>query len=134
MKAQVKVSPTTILEIEAPKQKDLFKAMASAHEVFGEKACGCCKGTDIVPVWRTVTVVKGKKTETYEFPEYHCRSQGCFARLSLGTMNDDSGVLFPKRRLLPNGKPPGKDEGDKATYGPHNGWTKYKGPAVEEAE
>lgn len=124
MKAQVKVSPSVILEIEAPKQKDLFKAMASAHEVFGEKECGLCKSTNIFPVWRTATKTTGKKIETFEYPEYHCKD--CRARFSLGVINDDTGTLFPKRKLLPNGQPPAKGEEDKAVYGPHNGWSKYK--------
>jgi hypothetical protein len=33
--------------------------------------------------------VKGKKVETFEFPEYHCQNPQCRARLSLGTINDD---------------------------------------------
>jgi hypothetical protein len=131
VKAQAKVGPNLIVELEAAKQKDLFKALASAHEVFGEKECGLCKSKEIVPVWRTVTVVKGKKQETFEFPEYHCQNQQCRARLSMGTMNDDSGTIYPKRKLLANGKPPGKDDGDQATYGTHRGWTKYRGPAGE---
>jgi len=138
MKLQVKVGPKIIIEIEAAKQKDVFKMAASAHEVFGEKSCGVCNGTDIYPAWRTVTVVQGKKVETHEFPEWHCSD--CRARLSLGTMNDDTGILFPKRKLMPatntektNGKPPGKkDDGSKATYGPHRGWTTYKGDKNEE--
>src|SRR5262245_6341557 len=133
MKAQVKVNSNIIIELEAPKQKDLFKAIASAHEVFGEKECGLCKSKEIIPVWRNVTVVKGKKTESYEFPEYHCLNSACRARLSLGTLNDDTGTLYPHRRLLPNGKPPGKDSRDQAKYGSHRGWTKFKGNA-ENAE
>jgi hypothetical protein len=137
MKAQVKVAPSIILEVEAAKQKDLFKAIASAHEVFGEKKCGLCGCTDIRPVWRTVTVVKGKKTETYEFPEYHCQGRlesgaFCGARLRLSTINDDTGTLFPQRKLLANGKTPGKDDGDQAKYGAHNGWSRYKGEAKDE--
>jgi hypothetical protein len=101
--------------------------------VFGEKECGLCKGTDIVPAWRTATRVKGKTVETFEFPEYHCQNPQCRARLSLGTINDPTGTLFPQRRLMPNGKVPGKkDDKSLAKYGPHNGWTKYKGPAGEE--
>lgn len=134
MKIQVKVSPAVIVELEAAKQKDLFKLMASAHEVFGEKCCGLCKSTDIVPRWRTATRVEGKKVETFEFPEYHCQNPKCRARLALGTINDDTGTLFPQRRLLPNGKVPGKkDNKDQASYGPHNGWSTYR-PGKAEAD
>lgn len=133
MKAQVKVSPTIIVEVEAGKQKDLFKAVASAHEVFGEKKCGCCGGTNVAPVWRTVTTVKGKKTETFEYPEWHCQEPKCRARLALGTINDDSGTLYPQRKLVDGQRPPTKEEREqgKGTYGPHNGWHRYQGKKEE---
>jgi hypothetical protein len=136
MEIQVKVNPTTIVTLEAAKQKDLFKLVASAYEVFGEKKCGLCGGTDIIPKWRVVTVLKGKKTETYEFPEYRCQGRlkdgtFCGARLNLSTINDDTGTIFPQRKLLANGKPPGKDDGDQAKYGSHNGWTRYKGEKAD---
>lgn len=132
MKAQVKVGPTTIIEVEATKQKDLFKAVASAHEVFGEKKCALCGCTDITPVWRTVTVVKGKKTETYEYPEYHCQGvangRRCGARLALGTINDDSGTLYPSRKLKDDGQPVTKEDrenGVEGKYGSHRGWHRF---------
>lgn len=148
MKAQVKVGPNTIIDIEAGKQKDLFKGIASAHEVFGEKSCGLCGCTNITPTWRTVTVVKGKKTETFEFPEYHCQGvlengRRCGARLSLGTINDDTGTLYPQRRLIieggkkDQGRPPSKqekEEGVTGDYGPHNGWTRYRGKVNQNDE
>jgi hypothetical protein len=134
VKAQVKVTPTTIVEVEAAKQKDLFKAIASAHEVFGEKRCGLCGSTEIVPAWRTVTVVKGKKTETYEYPEYHCHGkdengQRCGARLALGTINDESGTLYPTRKLKEDGQPLTKEDRDagiEGRYGRHQGWHRWK--------
>lgn len=140
MKCQVKVSPSTIVEVEGAKQKDVFKAIASAHEVFGEKQCGCCGSTNIVPAWRTVTVLKGKKSETYEFPEYHCKAvndggRRCGARLSLGTINDDTGTLFPQRKLVDGKRPPTKKEkeaGINGDYGPTQGWTIYRGEDVIE--
>lgn len=136
MEMEVKVSPTRIIKLVAEKQKDLFKALASAHEVFGEKECGLCKGPDIVPVWRQTTRVTGKKVETFEFPEYHCQNPQCRARLSLGTINDDTGTLFPQRRLMPDGKVPGKkDNKELAKHGPHRGWTRWKPkPGEKEVE
>ena len=122
MKAQVKVGPNILIEIEAETQKELFQEMASAFEVFGEKKCGLCGKDGIVPAHRSVT--KGKKT--YDYPEYHCSNPECRARLSLGTMLE-GGQLFPIRKLTPEGKP-NREEG---TWGKHNGWTKYKGNPVE---
>lgn len=152
IKLQEKVSPTTIVELEAAKQKDLFKLRASAHEVFGEKQCGLCKSNDIRPVWRVVTSLKNpRKPETFEFPEYHCQGllendgkrKRCGAKLSLGTINDDTGTLFPQRRLIfDKGVPPDmgrlptkaeKEKGINGDYGPHNGWTRYKGKPEEES-
>lgn len=135
MKAQVKVSPSVVVEVEAPKQKDLFKTMASMFEVFGVKKCGLCGSPDIVPVWRSVTKVEGKKMETFEYPEYHCKDhledgRRCGARLALGTINDDTGTLFPIRKLVdtPQGqRPPNKDEkkAGKGAFGPHEGWHRF---------
>lgn len=138
MKVTVKVNPTTTVEVEGSKQKDLFKAVASAHEVFGEKKCGLCGSADIVQAWRPVTVVKGKKTETFEFPEYQCQSlykdadgkyKRCGARLALGTINDDTGTLFPIRKLVDGKRPATKEEkdaGNGGTYGPHKGWHRWE--------
>lgn len=155
MKAQVKVSSSTIIDVEAGKQKDLFKGIASAHEVFGEKRCGLCGCESITPVWRTVTVVKGKKTDFFEFPEWHCNGlvevkedgntfkRRCGARLALGTINDDTGTLFPQRRLIFKeddkskefGRQPSKEEKDNGIMGEYSrgqGWTRYKGEQKDE--
>lgn len=133
MKAQIKVSPSTIIEVEADKQKDLFKAVTSAHEVFGEKCCGLCGSTNIRPVWRTATRHIGKKVEVFDYPEYRCdnvldNGQRCGARLSIGTINDDTGTLFPVRRLIDGKRPATKAEKDQninGSYGPHNGWYRF---------
>lgn len=139
MKAVYQVNPKLSVELDAPKQKDLFKALASAQEVFGEKRCGLCGCTDIIPVWRTVTTIKGKKTETHEFPEYHCqglikdeqtgKQARCGARLAMGTINDDTGTIYPTRKLKENGQPLTKEERDKGVegkYGRHNGWHRFE--------
>ncbi len=129
MKAQVKVNPTTIVEVEAETQKDLFREVASAHEIFGEKVCGLCGCERIVPHWRTATRVTGKKSETFEYSEWRCTNQDCRARLSLGVMNDGSDRLFPNRKLTAEGKP--SLEG---SYGEHQGWSRYRGEKVEDAK
>jgi len=137
MLAEVRVNPNMTVTIEAAKQKDLFKLAASAHEVFGEKSCGICGCTNIVPVWRTATTGAGKNVETFEFPEYRCLGFDkkidafCRAKLCLGTINDDTGTLFPHRALVesPTGmRPPTKAEkkaGNSGKWGPHRGWHRY---------
>lgn len=139
MKAQVKVSPSTIVEVEGEKQKDLFKAIASAHEVFGEKECGLCHSKDIYPAWRSVTTIKGKKADTYEFAEYRCRGildtgRRCGGRLAMSTINDDTGTLFPNRKLVDGKRPATKAEleaGITGEYGPHNGWHRFEKKETE---
>lgn len=128
MKATVRPNKSTVIEVEGETQKELFKEMASAHEVFGEKQCGLCQCEEIVPAYRTVT--QGKKT--YEYPEYHCTNPKCRARLSLGSMMEGGG-LFPIRKLIEDGPEKGKPDREKGVYGPHNGWSRYKGTKNEGA-
>lgn len=126
MKAIVHVGNITI-ELEEAKQKDLFKAVTSVHEVFGEKCCGLCKSEDIVPVWRQASKQVGKKTETYDYPEWRCNK--CFARLSMGTVHDETGTLFPQRRLVNGERPVTKEDrenGITGEFGDHNGWYKFR--------
>jgi hypothetical protein len=133
MKIQAKVSPTLIVELEGDKQKDLFKQFASATEVFNVGPCGLCGCKDVLPKWRVVTIIKGKKSETYEFPEYHCRGlledgRRCGARLTMSTQNDDSGNIYPNRKLVNGERPATKAEIDAGTYGDygsHNGWYRF---------
>lgn len=124
------------IEVEAATQKDLFKAIASTIEVFGEKKCGLCGCEDVVPFWRTVTTVKGKKTETYEYPEFACTNPKCRAKLCFGTHNDDSGTLFPQRKLNEKGQQPTAEEREqgKLKHGPHRGWFRWVPPDKSDRE
>lgn len=108
--------PRIAVEVEGGTQKEVFAEMARAAEIFGEETCGQCDSPNIKPVCRVVG--EGKATFTYY--EWHCKA--CFARLSLG-QSQDGESLFPKRKLDSQGKP----DNEKGTYGPHRGWTHYKG-------
>jgi hypothetical protein len=66
-------------------------------------------------------VTKGKKVY-----EYHCQKPGCRARLALGCMME-GGRLFPARKLDKDGKP----NRENGSFGPHQGWTKFKGEPKE---
>lgn len=123
MKATIRL-PRMTVEVEGQEQKDLFQAAAQAYEVFGEKECGLCGSEDIVPVVRKVL---WKKKEC-DYHEWHCQKPGCRARLSLSP-NMEGGTLFANRRLLPDGKPATGEDREKGEFGPHNGWTRYRGPA-----
>jgi hypothetical protein len=121
-KAQVKTSPALIVEVTGDNQKDLFKSVAQAMEVFGEKACGLCQSGDISLRHR----VTGPKSE---FDYYECACNKCGARLSYGQSGDKTS-LFPKRKLLPTGEPENPKKGG-GSYGQHNGWTKWRGDAKD---
>lgn len=113
--------PKCVVEIEGNKQTELFKEFARSYEVFGETQCGKCGSEHIVPVAREAS--DGKKT--YDYYEWVCKK--CGSKLALG--QQEGGVLFPKRRLMPNGAP--CKPGEKGEY-VNNGWTKYRGDKTED--
>jgi hypothetical protein len=114
MKATIRLAGgNRMVEVDGESQKDLFESMAMAYEVFGETQCGLCGSTNIRPVVRIV--------DKFRFYEYSCQEPGCWAKLTFGQAQEGGG-LFPKRKLLDNGKPDKDGE-----FGPHKGWTKYRG-------
>lgn len=116
MQATIKLAGgARLIQVEGETQADLFEQMAQAYEVFGETCCGLCGTTNIRPVLRVV--------DKYRFYEYQCEEQGCRAKLTFGQSQDVKGALFPKRKLLDNGKPDLKE----GHYGEHRGWTRYRG-------
>lgn len=118
MKATVRMANIDI-EVEAETQRDLFREVARAVEIFGESKCGLCGCEAIVPVWRNVQ--NGKKA--FEYAEMRCTNAACRATLSYG-MAMEGGGMFPKRKLDKDGKP----DNESGTWGGgHNGWTKYRG-------
>jgi hypothetical protein len=102
MKATYKVSDKMLIEIEGKSQKDLFKGIASAIEVFGEKSCGSCSSGDIILRVRTVD-----ENDFYEQVCLHCRATLKFGQHKKG----DS--LFPNRK------------NDDDTYSKTKGWHKF---------
>jgi hypothetical protein len=119
MKATIRLAGgNRMVEVDGENQKDLFESMAMAYEVFGETQCGLCGSTNIRPVVRIV--------DKFRFYEYSCQEPGCWAKLTFGQAQEGGG-LFPKRKLLDNGKPDKDGE-----FGPHKGWTKYRGDNQEE--
>lgn len=115
-KAQVKVSPTTVVEVSGADIKEVFRRRAEAEEVLAEEKCGVCESPRIRYVVRKVS--KGKNN--YEYFEVHCRA--CGARLAFG-QSQDTTSLFPKRRLNDRGEP----DMENGTFGKHGGWTKFRG-------
>lgn len=126
--------PNGTMEVEGETQKDLFKEMAGAYEVFGEEKCGLCGCDNIRPVIR-----KNKAEE--EFFEYQCGGfievnengkkvrKACRAYLYLG-QNKKGGGLFPVRALDEEGKP----DREHGKFGAHRGWSRYRGPKKDESE
>ena len=101
MKVTKRVGDLTI-EVEGETQKDIFKALAGAEEVFGENTCGKCGSTNIRCIVRM--------NDGNEFYEMRCMD--CGARLAFGS-HKKGGGMFPKRR-----------DAD-GNYLPNNGWQKW---------
>ncbi len=120
MKAVLR-TPFVTFEIEGNTPKELFKHLAETQEVFGEQQCGLCEGKNLRFAVRTV----GKFT----YHELVCNDTACQGKLTFGQNNDDTGRLFPVRKLMKDSKP----DREKGTYGKHNGWTKYRGKQEGEA-
>jgi hypothetical protein len=102
-----------------------LKAWLATRDIEEERCRGLCGKEDLLPSYRTVT--KGKKS--YEYAEWACTNPKWRARLSLGTSNDEAAWLFPIRKLTAEGKP----HRETGSYGPHLGWTRFRGEAKEEA-
>jgi hypothetical protein len=107
MKAQFKVRPNLIIEVEEDKQVNLFKSLASIQEVFGENKCGKCGGTDI-----RFTV---RQVDKSKFLELKCNL--CYSKLAISPHDSDAGTLYPNRTK--------KDEAGERQYLPNNGWVKW---------
>lgn len=108
------------LTVQGNTQTELFKAMADAEEIFGEDTCGLCFKKNVIFQVRTV--------DDNDYFEMSCKT--CGAKLAFGQNKNKKGCLFPKRKLDKDGKPDMK----KGDYGPHKGWTKFKGKVEPEAD
>jgi hypothetical protein len=105
MEAQYKTrSGRLFVKVQAEKEKDLFRQLATVQEVFdAETQCGCCNSENIRFQVRSV--------ESMEFFEIICIA--CGAKFEFGQHKNGAG-LFPKRR---------SERGDPL---PNNGWKKWK--------
>ena len=108
MKAQLKVRGNLVIELDGEKQRDLFRAIASAQEVFGERACGKCGSQDLRFRVR-------RNRDEQEFFELLCLR--CWAVLEFGC-HKSGGTLFPRRRK--------GDEGGRQETLPDHGWTHWE--------
>ncbi len=88
MKAQLRVRGNLTIELEGEKQRDLFRAIASAQEVFGERCCGKCGSSDLRFRVR-------RNRDEQEFFELLCLR--CYAVLEFG-VHKTGGTLFPRRK------------------------------------
>ncbi len=109
MKVTRKISPSTVIEAEAPTVLELFEILSQLEEIFRAGPCGCCGGTRIK--FRTRCVPGDLK-----FHEAVC---DCGAALGFGQKKHPAGVLFPQRKDA---------EGN---WKPNGGWAKWQ-PAAEE--
>ena len=118
MKVQFSLNQKIGVEFDAETQLQMFEQLASLQEVFDQKECGKCKGTDFKFYIRKVQ--DGK--DEYIYPELHCSNLSCRAKLTFGQMK--GGSLFPVRYER-EGKEYVKDAEGKGVKRGNNGWVKY---------
>lgn len=117
--------PKCEIRIEGETQRDVFDKFSEMADVFAERCCGLCQSEDITPRRRVATGDKGKKFDYYS---WQCNNPECRAQLNIGQYNDGGiGGMFAKRRLDRDGNP----DGENVSFGPHNGWTRYRGEPVD---
>lgn len=93
MKAQFKVSPKLIVEVESDSQRSMFEDLAKVSEIFGQDACGKCKSSNIKFVVRNATT-KDKKPVKY----YSMDCMECHAKLSIGQHMENPDNMFVRRK------------------------------------
>ncbi len=126
MKAQYKVNPKLLVEVEGKTQLELFDQLATVSEVFGISVCGVCECKDVQFAKRSV--------DNNNYYEMVCMSPACGARLSMGLSKQKPGEMFPIRKLITKGPEKGKPSRKLGEFGPTNGFTKYRGKPVEDEE
>jgi hypothetical protein len=94
------------VDVEAQSQTELFEALNSVDEVFGNDECLKCNSTDI-------TFLVREDKEDNKYYELQCRK--CFAKKMFG-QHKKGNTLFPKRTQEINGE---------EVFLPDGGWVKY---------
>ena len=77
--------------------KEAFRAGAFWKEYKQHcSTCGCCGGTDIIPVLRVAVAKSGKNAgKSYEMYEATCMNPQCRATFSFGQKQDEAKTLYP---------------------------------------
>ena len=101
-------------EIEGSTQKELFKGLAEAQEIFQHEPCGMCKSNNVKFAVRTI--------DSNDFFELKCND--CGAALSFGQHKSGSS-LFPKRKEE-DAKDPKTKQVVKGKNLPNKGWRKWE--------
>ena len=104
MKVQIKVNPTTIVEVEGKNIKEVMEALAEAEEVFAVSKCGLCGKEGVRHQVRHV--------DKWVYYELACTNSDCRAKFSFGQTKE--GKLFPQRKTK---------DGD---WKPNGGWERYE--------
>ena len=108
-----------LVEVEGD-VKTVVEQLAEFNEIaLADKCCGDpkCQSKNI---GFHVRDIDGNKY-------YERRCNDCGARLCFG-QTKKGGKLFPKRKLMPNGQPDMK----KGSFGPHRGWSHFRGDDAAE--
>jgi hypothetical protein len=114
LKVQIKISPTTIIEVDGENTRELVTRVAHLQEIFSFSKCGLCGG----PV-RYVT----RTAQNFVFYEVKCTDiRRCGAALKLGQPKANPDWLFPSR----------KDQN--GNWLPNDGWTIYQKGQNEQSQ
>lgn len=116
-----KMGDRITVTIEANDDKEAFRKLGSAHEVYNIRMCGMqgCGGTDLR--------FNLRENEGNQFPEVVCMK--CYARLAYGQKKGTT-EIYPRRRFHkqhPLVVSKQYKEDDKM---PDGGWERYERPAA----
>lgn len=117
MQINYRVNNDVTITCEADKEIDVIKALSRLNEVFGDKKCRKCGGTDIY--FHVRMAKKGK--QDVEYPELRCKKPNCRAKLTFG-QNQTGGTVYPKRYKQENGENVKGPDGKNIILGDW-GWT-----------
>lgn len=133
MKILIQVAENITVEVESESEKDLFKSVSRAKEIFGHTKCGRCQ--------TNADYVTRKDSEDNDWLEMQCKNPKCRAKLVFGCVKGKENKLFPKIRwnnLSETQQEQRKDEQDYADnhngFLPYGGWFVYKNSTKESSD
>lgn len=113
MKVSFRASELFTVEAEGSTHAELFENLATLSETYSVQKCGCCGGSDIIPIKRKVD----------DDVHYEMKCNKCNARLTISKKK--TGELYPRRRYHPKQGVVKAGKAKEGDYVPNNGWEKW---------